>query len=97
MNIKGGVTGRLLGAVVFIGGIALLVWTFQLAFRFYAEPIPSAKSDVGQLGLIGMNMVKKIIMMLVMLLAGSLITGKGINLYLAGQAPRNNSAPTTKP
>lgn len=96
MNIKGGVTGRLLGALVFIGGIAMLVWTFQLAFRFYGEPIASAKSDVAQLGTIGIIMIKKIVMLLVMLLAGSLIAGKGINLYLAGQAPRNNPSPTPK-
>lgn len=98
LNIKGGVTGRLLGAVVFLAGIGLLVWTFQLAFHFYGEPIPSAKSDVAQLGVIGISMVKKIVMLLVMLLAGSLIAGKGIHLYLAGQAPRSiqNQTPDTK-
>ena len=96
MNTKGGLTGRILGAIVFIAGIAMLIWTFQLAFRFYNAPVPSAKADVAVLSTILADMIKKVVMLLVMLLAGSLIAGKGVHLFIAAHTGTAEAAATPK-
>lgn len=82
--------GRLLGIVVFLVGVGLLAFVFLMAYGFFSSDIVGSHAikDAGepvatQLGRSAVDMLAKIGLLVVMTIVGSLIAGRGIQLYFA--------------
>lgn len=75
---------RFMGMIVFIVGIALLVWVFVAGYGMFVAPerlVPSGKSVSG-LGTALALVLIRLGVLIVMTIAGSLIAARGIHLYL---------------
>lgn len=80
--------GKLIGILTFLGGVALLLLTFRLAYEMFSVPpnqalqlengkvldVPLAAQSFGVLLL-------RVLLLIVMGLVGSLIANRGIKLY----------------
>lgn len=88
-------TGRLIGMLIFIAGIAILIFVFFTAYGMFNSTTPglsaNAKLAVDVLGGVLINMIVRLFMLFIMTLAGSLIAARGISLYTG--SPRGSSAP----
>ena len=88
--------GVVLGAIIFLLGIGLLIWTFIQAADMFAIPssvaLGSQNRDITQIGMSFGNVLLRIGLLLVMSIVGSIVSGKGIRMYLAARARTN--APT---
>ena len=88
--------GVVLGAFIFLLGIGLLVWTFMRAADMFSVPssvaIGSVSRDITQIGTSFGNVLLRIGLLLVMSIVGSIVSGKGIRMYLAARA--RTHAPT---
>lgn len=77
--------GAVLGALIFLGGIALLVFTFIRAAELFSVPpraqIPTENTDVVQIGSSMAEVFRQIGLLLVMSIVGSLISGMGVKMY----------------
>lgn len=80
--------GRVLGIVTFLGGIALLLWTFGLAYSMFTVPhtvqlgIQEGKPvDLPRAGEALVGVVLRILLLLVMAILGSLIANRGVKMY----------------
>lgn len=91
---KSDTVARVLGMVIFIAGIGVLVFVFIMAYRMFTAPnmglavAPGAEggpSSVQNLGSSALVMVLRIALLFIMALVGSLIAGRGIQLYFAGE------------
>lgn len=80
---RGDWIGRILGIAVFLLGVGLLWVAFREAYRMFVAPLPSAESSLPQLGQIGMELLKRLALLIIMTLAGSLVANKGVQLYFA--------------
>ncbi|MEJ5250462.1 MAG: hypothetical protein HPY54_11330 [Chthonomonadetes bacterium] len=89
MKIRGDWIGRLLGIAVFLLGVGVLWIVFREAHQMFTEPLPSAEKSLPKLGQIGIDVLKKLGVLVVMTVAGSLIANKGVQMYFAalGVAP----------
>ncbi len=97
--------GRILGIIVFLGGIAALALVFTIAHRFFNSPMGEIKAPVqaastvpaaAQLGSSALTMLIRIGLLIVMTIAGSLIAGRGVQMYFAATDsihPREAIAP----
>lgn len=79
---------QIIGIVIFMVGIAILLFVFYNAYIMFNEPIPgltdanpSTKLTVDMLGKILVSVLIKLLLLFVMALAGSLIAARGIGLY----------------
>ncbi|MBI3946903.1 MAG: hypothetical protein HY321_13350 [Armatimonadetes bacterium] len=90
--------GVAIGLSVFFVGIGLLVLVFLLAFRMFGDPgVLTALASQGPAAAGGqgaapspmtgalVKMGQQVVVLFVMLLAGSLVASKGIHLYAAGR------------
>ncbi len=89
----GNLGGRIMGVASFLGGIGLLGWVFYIAYGLFNSPASAAldlhftgnpKTDP-TLALVAARfgwLLFRVCFLLIMASAGSLITQKGINLYL---------------
>jgi hypothetical protein len=80
--------GSLIGLLVFLGGIALLLFTFKLAYEMFTVPPSSAlglqPGKAVDLGVAGSNLATaalRVGLLIVMALVGSIIASRGIHLY----------------
>jgi ABC-type uncharacterized transport system permease subunit len=80
--------GSVVGLLIFLGGIALLLFTFKLAFeRFTAPPAQTLGIQVGKavdLNRAGTNfagLLLQVLWLVVMAIVGGLISNRGIKLY----------------
>jgi hypothetical protein len=103
LKIRGDWVGRLLGIAVFVLGVGVLWIVFREAHQMFTAPLPSADKSLPRLGQIGIEVLKKLGLLIVMTLAGSLIANKGVQMYFAalGVAPSKGlekppSEPVTK-
>ncbi|MGQ9486784.1 MAG: hypothetical protein ACUVTY_06115 [Armatimonadota bacterium] len=89
MRIRGDWIGRLLGIAVFLLGVAVLWIVFREAHQMFTAPLPSAEKSLPRLGQVGIDVLKKLGLLIVMTLTGSLIANKGVQMYFAalGVAP----------
>lgn len=91
--------GGWLGIVTFLGGVALLLLTFGIAYRLFSSPPEEALDlkkgapiNLDETGRAAFLLVFRMVMLLVMSVVGSVIANRGIKLYAAGRGP----APTPK-
>ncbi len=89
MRLRGDWIGRILGIAVFLLGVGVLWIVFREAHQMFTAPLPSAEKSLPKLGQIGMDTLKKLGLLVIMTLAGSLIANKGVQMYFAalGIAP----------
>lgn len=84
-----------MGALVFLGGVALLVFTFKLASEmFLTDPATYFKSpaktpiDVNVLQGSILGLVFRLILLLVMAIIGGMIANRGIRMYSDSRGSR---------
>lgn len=85
--------GRILGIIVFLGGIAVLAFVFMTAYHFFQSPLGEIKPPVqgtsatspatDQLGRSALSVLIRIALLIVMTIVGSLIAGRGVQMYFA--------------
>ncbi len=100
---RGDIFGRVMGALVMLGGLAVIFTVLWLAFRMFDDPnlgLGAAKnttaSDVG----IGFGkLILRIALLFLGSISGSMIASKGINLYFASipAAAHHDESPVKKP
>ncbi|MBL8041115.1 MAG: hypothetical protein JNM04_07175 [Chthonomonas sp.] len=80
--------GALTGIIVFLCGVALLVWTFQLAYQLFATPVEAALGVQGKEPInlettpaLAVRLIFRVVMLLLMCFIASLIANRGIKLY----------------
>jgi hypothetical protein len=81
--------GTVLGAVTFLFGIGMLFLTFfKAAEMFSLSPaqVVGEKRDITEIGLTVTHVLLRIGLLLVMCIVGSIISGKGVRMYLAARA-----------
>jgi hypothetical protein len=103
MRPRGDLFGRALGALVLLGGLAIICVVLWFAFQMFQDPnmgLGAAKNataaDVG----VGFGkLILRIALLFLMSFCGSLIANKGINLYFASLpgAAVHEEAPLKKP
>lgn len=88
MRLRRDLTGSLLGILVFLGGIALLLLTFKMAYEMFTTPPadtlrlqPGKPIDLGSAGTNFVGSLIRIVLLVTMALVGSLIANRGIQLY----------------
>lgn len=105
---SGSISASVLGIVVFLAGVGLLAFTFNLAHTMFSVPVetaldadkkPTLDPAVISQSLIGI--VKQVLLLVIMGLMGSLIANRGISLFAGsltgrqqpkGSEPRRNRA-----
>jgi len=80
--------GSVIGILVFLGGVALLLEVFKLAYEMFNVPPAKAlnissgtKLDLNVAGSLFVGIMLRVILLLVMALVGSWIANRGISLY----------------
>jgi hypothetical protein len=100
------ILGRILGIVILLAGIAMLVLVFTIANHLFRTPIvglasPSNASSAATIGMALAEFVKKLLMLAVMTVVGSLIASKGVDTYFhaihwAQTHPSQSAPPSTE-
>ncbi len=85
---RGDGLGKALGILTFLGGVALLVITFRLAYDMFMVPPEQAlhleKGKVLDVAVAGQSfgvLLLRVLLLIVMGLMGSLVANRGIKLY----------------
>ena len=80
--------GGWLGVLTFLGGIALLLITFKMAYDLFSIPPdqvlklkPGQELNVNDTGQAAFVLLFRMLMLLVMSIVGSVIANRGIKLY----------------
>lgn len=76
---------RLIGMLTFVTGVTLLAFVFFWAYALFSAPpagVPGTNPTTGNLASAGMSLVTRIGLLCIMTLAGSLIAGRGVHMYL---------------
>lgn len=101
------VTARILGILVFLAGVALIVYVFWSANLLFHQPPPSvsptaattaasgnaavAPSEAMDIGRSLADYLKRLLTLLIMCIAGSVIASRGVHLFFsAGRAAHSN-------
>lgn len=90
----------LVGLAVFLGGVALILWAFQMAWQLFNVP-PNQALEIGAEKEINLNrtlsaaagLIVRILLLVVMAGFGSMIANRGIRLYAASQKLREDDEP----
>ena len=85
--------GALIGFLTFVGGVALLLFTFKLAYEMFSIPPDRAIGlskdnavDFSKAGASLTNIAMRILLLLVMAGVGSMVANRGIRLYVSARA-----------
>jgi flagellar biosynthesis protein FlhB len=98
--------GAVTGIFVFLCGVALLVWTFQLAYQMFSTPVEAALGVQGKEPInlettpaLAIRLVFRVVMLLLMCFIASLIANRGIKLYWhrVDHAPPAEPTPESAP
>lgn len=96
--------GTLVGLLVFLGGIGLLLLTFQLAYHQLGAPPEQTLGlragqplDLPQAGQGLLGFVTRLLLLLVMSVIGGVIANRGLKLYAAARPTLPTPAPPAKP
>lgn len=88
-------SGRILGFTVFLVGIALLCLVFSAAWALFRAPVAGLELPVAAgaaappaagIGIALTAFVRQLLLLAVMIVSGSLVAGKGIQLYFTAAA-----------
>ena len=103
MRPRGDLFGRVMGAVILLGGLLVICMVLWLAFQMFQDPnlgLGTAKNttaaDVG----VGFGkLIVRILLLFLLSFSGSLVANKGINLYFASLpgAQQHEAAPIKTP
>lgn len=77
--------GRGLGMLVFLAGIGALVFAFVMSYRMFTSPVAigdSANSAAGASAAI-IALITRVALLFVMVLVGSLVAARGVQMYAA--------------
>lgn len=92
--------GLVVGVLTFLGGVALLLFTFQLALALFSTPPSEALQiqektplDPGKIGQSAVVLLSRIAGVLMMCVIGSVVSNRGIRLY---QAAIGDPMPSTR-
>jgi hypothetical protein len=86
---------RILGVVVFLGGVGLLAFSFATAYHWFTTPSAGVRiapptspeaSATSQLGVSALELFVRLSLLLIMTIIGSLLAGRGAQIYFAGVA-----------
>lgn len=90
-----GAAGGFFGILVFLGGVAILIFTFRLANDLFSQDpnqllgLTKARDiDLNNAGAILGSVVIKVLLLLVMAVVGGMIANRGIRLYADSRAPK---------
>ena len=104
MRLRRDILGSLVGLLVFLGGIALLLFTFHLAYEMFTVPPPVALDlrpnkpvDLESAGSHVIGAFFRVLLLVVMALVGSLIANRGIQLYADSRGHIHDSSKTADP
>ena len=95
-------TGRILGIIVFLAGIGVLAVVFVFAYTFFTSPscgvqIPSGAdaqaAPTSELGASAVVILAKMLSLIVMAIVGSIIAGKGMQLYFTATRSADDTTP----
>ncbi len=98
-------TGRLLALLVFLAGIAILVFVFVTALHLFQSPVPGLEPlqtpgatppPAANIGTSLAAFLRQLLLLGVMTLAGSLLANKGAHLYLSTVHAHDPAAPPRK-
>ena len=88
-------TASVVGVLVFVGGVGALAWVFLQAYHLYTLPsdqlirVGTKALDLQELLRTTSAVIVKIILLVVMALAASLVAGKGVHLYSSAARRQN--------
>jgi hypothetical protein len=92
--------GGFLGIVVFLGGIALLLYTFKMAYDLFLIPPEDAIKlqrdkalDLNTAGQSLMGILLKVLVLIVMGIIGSLIANRGVSLFSGSKSATHHPEP----
>ncbi len=107
---KDDLVARIIGIVVFLGGVGLLAFSFATAYDWFTSPsaglqitqpapvtptppggtaaAPAAPSAATQLGASALRLLIRLGVLLIMTIIGSLLAGRGAQIYFAASNPR---------
>jgi len=85
-----GIAARVIGLLVFALGIAVLVFSFYTAYRMFTaagDAVSSGSASAGSLGSSALGAVIKLCALFIMVLVGSVVASRGVQMYFAGDKP----------
>ena len=89
-----------MGMLVFLGGVALLAYTFQTALGMFRVPAQEALGiktgkpvDLNEAGARFAGVLVRVLLLVVMAIVGSLVANRGIHLYSQTTAGRRRQTP----
>lgn len=95
-NPQADLPGRLLALLVFLVGVGMLVFVFVTALHLFQSPVPgleplqkvgAAPPPAANIGTALADFVRRLLLLMVMTLAGSLLASKGAHLYFGTVYP----------
>ncbi len=96
--------GRLLALLVFLVGVGMLVFVFVTALHLFQSPVPGLEPlqkpgapppPAANIGTALADFVRRLLLLMVMTLAGSLLASKGAHLYFGTVYPASETAAAT--
>lgn len=100
--------GRLLALLVFLAGVAMLIFVFVTALHLFQSPVPglaplqvpgTPPPPAVNIGTALADFVRRLLLLLVMTMAGSILASKGAHLYFGTLYPSSelSSEPAAAP
>ncbi len=97
-------SGQVIGIVTFLGGVALLLLTFRIAYDLFQMPAADVLGikaeqtvDVNFAGRSAVELIFRIALLLLMCIVGSVIANRGIRMYQAAIGEIRPSTPIEEP
>jgi len=87
-------SSRAVGLIAFALGMCILLFVFAMSLWLFTGPAQriwgasSSETSLGGLGSAGLVLLGRVALLFIMALVGSLITGRGIELYFGCRAGR---------
>lgn len=97
---KRGVAGEVVGLLTFLGGVAMLVGTFVIAWSLFQAPPeqalgiqPKRALDVDSVARTALGLAYRIVLLVLMSFLASLVANRGIKLYSTARSGPHERPP----